>query len=78
MTTWTKIKPTEPGYYWYFSLIPEKEYRYPQIVQVADWNGDLSVRHIWDEEDGNIEAYSGYWFGPLNQPDHPEYMIYSK
>ena len=25
-----------------------------------------------------IEVYSGYWFGPLNQPDHPEYMIYSK
>jgi len=75
---WTKLKPTEPGYYWYFSLIPEMEYRDPEIVQVADWNGDLYVRHIWDDEDGDLGVYSGYWMGPLNKPDHPEYMIYSK
>lgn len=68
---WTQEAPTKPGWYWYWS--PEWDSDAPLSVLEVIWhNAEGGRLDAWDSDEGrNVETYSGYWLGPIEEPQRP-------
>jgi hypothetical protein len=70
MLTWTKEKPTKPGWYWLRLYVSRGDlgsgYR-PNIAYVQD---DGSICFLGSESDLKIEeVLEGEWAGPIEPPE---------
>lgn len=66
MPEWTKVKPRKDGFYWYLG-----ENGAPATIVATHLFTDTVSFH-GDDEDYEIEDLSGWWAGPITEPNAPE------
>ena len=62
--TWTRDRPTQPGWYWWRGITMPM-----CVVRIVDWRGDGEL-YVRDGE--NLTALNecyGNWSGPIPQPE---------
>lgn len=63
--TWTRDRPTVPGWYW----MRTQSGAFEEIVEVFRRRGDLYVSEPDDLYP--LSGYAGEWAGPLPHPEEP-------
>jgi hypothetical protein len=64
--SWTRKRPTKPGWYWYRDADREEV-----VLHVFDPQGN-GVMKVWEWSEGHmlrpIAEYDGEWWGPMTPP----------